>query len=263
VFPDTAVLPLRGAGGANAGASNGGAPPDGSTLAAAAGAALSVGGMPDSSAGSSQAGAPVEGGAGGSSGASAASCAAPQQLAVKTTLDTWIEAKSPNSTHGSDAQLSVLGGGSERRALLGFVLPAAPAGALLLGATLHLRLESNADVTHAARSLAVNELLREASPARATWLNYGSGASRRWTLAGGDFGAALTLTPLPAEKAAGPVVFDVTELARSAFAAQSPALGLIVREVGLVPSAPAELAFTSSEGDASSTPSLVIEYCLP
>lgn len=177
------------------------------------------------------------------------------QHVLLAVADTWIDAGSPTKAHGSDAQLFVDGGALERRALASFVLPALPAGATLVHATLALQLQSNADATLSTRTLAVHRLTQAVSESRATWINYGTGASRKWTLPGGDFGSQLGQTLLPAATASGPVQFQLEQPLASVFGAEPVDLDLIVRELSPAPVAPAELALAA--------PTLTIEYCSP
>lgn len=177
--------------------------------------------------------------------------------------DTWIEAAKPSTGHGNDQQLFIIGGGQERRALLEVTLPAALAGAVLLKATFALRLETNANVGMVERRLQVRQLSQAVDEGRTNWNNWGNGSNRKWLTPGGDFGPVLGSTRIPAGTANGPVTFDVTVPVRQAFAADPVVLSFIVMENGAPPAAPAELAFTSSEGDASSVPALTIQYCEP
>ena len=267
IFPDQAHLPSAsssagiageaptaqaGLGGAgidnqvSAGASEGGAPGAG-----VAGAPSVVG----------EAGAPSVDAPGGAGGA-APGCLDAQQQVVAVTIDTWIESAKPNAGHGNDKLLSVVGGGQERRALLQLLLPAVVPGAVLLKATLALHLQANADVGLAKRQLRVHRLEHEIIEARTTWNDWGQG-SRSWTLPGGDFGPVLAQAALPTGTSDGALTFNVTAAVRAAFSADAVPLALIVLESSAPPAAPADLAFTSHEGDASSIPALIIEYCPP
>jgi hypothetical protein len=159
-------------------------------------------------------------------------------------------------------QLFVNGGAAERRTLLKIDVPAAPAGAWLVRATLDFNLESNQAATLAQRVLGLYPLTRDYTEAKATWLNFTNGANNQWNAAGGDFGSILARATLPAETSAGTLSFDVTKPLSSVYSAQAVPLALIVREVGAPPPGPAALAFTSSGGNAS-VPALTIEYCEP
>jgi hypothetical protein len=177
--------------------------------------------------------------------------------------DTWIEAAKPSNSHGNEQQLFVIGGGQERRALLELTLPAAVTGAVVLKATLALHLQANADAGMVERRLQLRKLSQAVNEGSASWSNWGNGSSRKWTVPGGDFGSALASTRVPAGTADGPVTFDVTVPVGQAFAANPAVLSFIVMENGAPPAAPAELAFTSSEGDASGVPRLTLQYCEP
>lgn len=224
------------------------------------GALVDQGGAPtgDSGAPTSPGGAGGAGAAGGMPG-----CAEPQERVVLLSADTWIEADKPSNGHGNDQVLSVVGGGQERRALLEFTLPAAQQGTVLLQATLTLHLQANADAGLAERRLQVRRLGQAIREERTTWTNWGNGGSRKWLVPGGDFGPVLDGARISAGTAEGNLMFDVTATVREAWSAAAVALPLIVMENGAPPLAPAELAFTSREGDASSVPTLLLQYCEP
>jgi hypothetical protein len=269
VFPDRAVLPTVSDPGEAAGASaqagspaaSGGA---GSGATGGAGnAGLAGGGDP----GNGGAGGRIEpsgGGAGeaGAGGTGIASCDEPQQLVVAVSEDTWIDAADETANYGDDQQLFVCGGAAERRLLLKVDLPPAPAGAWLVKARLDLNLEANEDETGAPRSLGLYRLTKDFVERKATWVNFASGGINEWEVRGGDFDGIVARATLQADSSAGPLSFDVTKSLSSVYSNQAVPLGLIVREVGEPPPAPAALAFTSSEVNAS-VPTLVIEYCEP
>ena len=273
VFPDEATLPDAAgeAGAGTAGSSSGlvaggvgGEAPDPVALGGTGGAAASAAG---SSAVVDAAGAPPLG-AGGMGGAEvgaggAAACANPQERVLAVTADTWIEAAKPSASHGNDSILSVVGGGQERRALLQVTLPAAVAGAVLLNASLVLHLQANADVGLVKRKLRVHVLAQQVTESRATWDNWSNGNKGKWLMPGGDFGPVVAQAALPARTAEGALAFDVTEAVRSALMATPIPLSLILLESSAPPAAPAELAFTSREGDASDIPALILQYCQP
>ena len=200
----------------------------------------------------------AEGGAGG-----AAPCANPREQVLVVTADTWIEAAKPSTGHGSDKLLSVVGGGQERRALLQVMLPAAVAGAVPFRASLVVHLQANADVDLAKRKLRVYVLAQQVNENRATWDNWSNGNKGKWLMPGGDFGLTYAQTALRAGTAAGTLAFDVTEAVRSALMATPIPLSLILLETSGPPAAPAELAFTSREGDASGIPALILQFCEP
>jgi hypothetical protein len=268
VFPDQAQLPRMSAGAGSAGeapssqAGLGGAgveptPGAGAPGVAEGGAPGNTGGAPDVVATAGAADTP-----GGAGGAPASGCLDPQQQVVAVTIDTWIESAKPSTGHGNDKTLSVVGGGQERRALLGLDLSAVVPGAVVLKATLALHLQANADVGLAKRQLRVHRLAQEITEARTTWNNYAQG-NRTWTLPGGDFGPVLAQAAIPAGTADGALTFNVTAAVRAAFSAQTVPLAFIILESSAPPAAPAELAFTSRQGDASGIPALIIEYCPP
>jgi hypothetical protein len=174
--------------------------------------------------------------------------------------DTWIESAKPAVGHGTDPNLFVVQGGEERRALLSFNLPMAPTGSSLVRAELRLRLESNADAALAERELTLHLLEQVVVEARTTWNNYGNGSSQQWTTRGGDYGPAVASTTIRALTQNGPLSFDVTSLVADVWGSEPIPLPLIVLEVS-EPTAPAELAFTSREGDALGAPELRLHYC--
>jgi|GEM_PF-4029587 len=263
VFPDEATLPstAAGAGGDSvlpAGGDAGGddvEPPQGGAGAGEGGALPLAGAGAGSWPG--MAGSDT-GGAGGASG-----CATPQTPVIVVTADTWIEAAKPTTGHGNDHVLSVVGGGQERRALLEVKLPAALGGAVLLKATLVLHLQANADVSLAARQLRLHQLAHPVMEGRATWNKWDNGANGDWLTVGGDFGPAIAEDEVPAGVSDHTVTFDVTTVTRSASVPTLIPLSLILVEAGAPPPSPAELAFTSREGDASGTPKLILEFCEP
>lgn len=276
VFPEEATLPDRpvgSAGAANgAGKNSGGTSvlPSGGSSASTAGTATLLGGAPhrggapvaQGGAPNGDAGAPIgPGGAGGAVGMPG--CTEPQERVVLVGADTWIEADKPSNGHGNDQVLSVVGGGQERRALLEVTLPAVPAGTVLLEATLTLHLQANADVGLAERRLQVRLLSQAVTEARTNWTNWGNGSSRKWLLPGGDFGSVIDSARISAGTAEGSLAFNVTATVQAAWSAAEVALPFIVMENGAPPPAPAELAFTSSEGDASLVPTLLLQYCEP
>jgi hypothetical protein len=251
VFPDQAELPPNGDAGA------GGEPGEGGSSFGAAGQtgpseAGQGGARPAGLAGAEPAG----GGAGG-----ATECATEKRV-LAMLEDTWIEAAKPATAHGSDPILWVAKGDEERRALLSFPLLQAPPGAVLVRAELRLHLESNADVTLTERHLEAHLLEHVVDEARTTWNNYDSGAANQWVEPGGDFGPAVAATTVPALIQDGPVTFDLTSALSELFSTDGVPLPLIVLEVGSEPTPPAELAFTSSEGDdLGAAPQLFLEYC--
>jgi hypothetical protein len=268
VFPDEAILPGTGASAGMSGLAGGGAggtqpavggahePPPGGAAHAGEGPTLptaGAGGAPG------DAGAPSLGGAG-SPGAAGSSCDEPSEELVRLDKDTWIEAAKPAAGHGNDVVLSVVGGGSERRALLELSLPEVPPGASLRSASLELVLTANAN-TASERRLAVHRLLNEFHETRTDWQQFDNGVENDWENEGGDFGPELAQTAIPASLSSGLVRFELTAAVRVLQAAQVSTVALIALEVGPPPSAPADLAFVSREGDASSEPVLRLSYC--
>jgi len=200
---------------------------------------------------------------GAAAGAGGASCANPEQQVVAITADTWIEAAQRGTGHGTDPALSVAGGVAERRALLQLTLPAAAAGKVLSRASLVLHLQADADVTLAPRQLGLHQLQRPVSELHTSWSNYDNGGNHRWDLPGGDFGAEISATTLPAGTKSGALAFEVTAPILNIIGAAAIPLSVIVVEKGPAPAAPAELAFTSREGDALLVPRLLLDYCDP
>ena len=141
-------------------------------------------------------------------------------------------------------------------------LPAALPGAVFVKAILALHLQANADVGLATRQLRVHRLEHDITEARTTWNNWGQG-NRAWATPGGDFGPALAQASIPAGSSDGALTFNVTAAVRAAFSAQVFPLALIIIENSAPVAAPAELAFTSTEGAASGIPALILEYCQP
>jgi hypothetical protein len=268
VFPDEATLPNAAAGAPVGGGSVipvGGAGGEGADSTALGGVGATGAGTTSVAGGGAEGGGSplgvggaADGGAGG-----AVACVAPLQHVITVTADSWIEFAKPATTHGNDAMLSVVGGGQERRALLEVTLPAATAGAVLLKASFVLHLQANADVGLARRQLRLHRLAQQVVEGRASWNKFDNGSKGTWITPGGDFGPAIAQGPVPAGTADGTLTFNVTAAVRNAFAATPVPLSLILLETSAPPPAPAELAFTSSEGDASGIPALILEYCEP
>jgi hypothetical protein len=263
VFPDEAVLPSNNSSGLGGAGADGRAGAAGDADLPAGGRAGA--GMPDAGAaglGAGGAGGLVEP-PGGAAGSSVGGCSQPDVRVIPIRADTWIEAAKPKTVHANDKALFVTGGAAERRALLSLTLPGAPAGATLERASLDLQVESNADATSAERSFTLYSLQRQFVEGQANWDDWSNATDGEWDTAGGDLGEQFGSAELPAGTAAGTLSFDVRDALASAFSTQSVPLSLIVIEAGLSPEAPAEVAFTSSEGDDSKRPSLVIEFCMP
>ena len=263
VFPDHATLsPLEGSGGDSvAGADSVSHAGDGAGApAAAGGGGTTSGGGAPAAAG---VGGELVGGDAGAGGAAPAPCVNLEQQRVTTTADTWIDAAKPKNGHGAETTLSVVAGAAERRALLGFMLPAVPTGKALNRARLVLHLETNADVNLEARRLGLHQLTQEVSEPSATWLNFDNGNMGKWASAGGDYGAELAAVMLPVGMSNGSVTFELSEPARQLISTRPIPLWLIVLEKSSPATAPAELAFASREGDASSIPALILDYCDP
>lgn len=263
VFPDEAVLPSNNTTGLGGAGADGRAGAAGATDLPAGGRAGA--GMTDAGAAGATTGG-VGGWVeppGGGAGSSGAACAQPELRVIPIRADTWIESAKPNMVHANDKALSVTAGAAERRALVSLTLPGAPAGATLERASLDLQLESNADATLVRRSFALHSLQRQFVEGQTSWNDWSNEMDGEWDTPGGDFGEPFGNAELPAGTATGTLSFDVREALLSAFSTQSVPLSLIVVEAGLSPEAPAEVAFTSSEGDDSKRPSLVIEFCMP
>lgn len=265
IFPEQAVLPSPSgdAGDAAISPQQGGKGGAGASTTLAGGA--NAGGAADT-------GGSSKGGAGGAAGAepdpsggagSPGGCLGPTSLVVPFGDDTWIESAKPSSQHGTDEVLFVVAGSSERRALLSLALPTLPVGAALVSAYVTLHLESNADVELAARQLELHALTQPVTEGRTTWNNWGNGGMRKWVLPGGDFGPAVASVDVASGTPSAHLSFDVTATVAAILAVPGVPLSLIAIEAGPSPPAPAELAFTSAEGDAVFVPSLSLAYCPP
>jgi hypothetical protein len=274
VFPDSAVLPLAEAEGGSAGtlSQDGGAPTGeageggsvtsngGTTRGGSGGSAAATGGT--GSGGSSVAEAGAAGQTHGGTGGSGTTCAAPQFVSLPVKADLWIGSAKPNQEHEGEALVYVAGSpDDERRTLLGLALPAAPEGAVLLKAELVLVLVSNADVSKGARRLALRLLEHVPDPPTTSWNRYTM--TTKWTNPGGDLGALVAETQLVAGTTSGRVAFEVTEATRAALQPTAQVVPVVILESdSAAPSAPAELAFTSLEGNASGS-ALELTYCEP
>jgi hypothetical protein len=128
-------------------------------------------------------------------------------------------------------------------------------------ALLRFHLESNADAGLMSRRLTVHRLSQPLDEGRATWNVFGKKADV-WQTPGGDFGAALDSATVPIGTATGNVDFDVTVAVGKLLGASAIPLSLLVREASATGPV-AELAFTSTEGNASEIPELSLEYCDP
>jgi hypothetical protein len=228
---------------------------------AAAAATAGEGGAPSMGGARAAAGAGGELTAAGAGGSMPTPCVNLEQQAVIATADTWIDAAKPSSGHGNEKTLSVVAGTDEHRALLGFTLPAVPAGKVLNRASLALHLETDADVNLTARRLGLHLLAQAVNESKATWMNYDNGTKGRWATFGGDYGPELSAVTVKAGESSGSVTFKVTDPIRTIIGGASIPLWLIVLEKSSPPPAPAELAFTSSEGDALGIPALILDYC--
>lgn len=211
--------------------------------------------VPDAATGS--AGEPSVGGAAG-----APSCAETRVLRVRIDADTWIQEDEPKARHGSDAQLFVVSGSAERRALFSLTLPSLPAGAVLERATFVLHLEADADRLELSRTLALRRLQQSFDEMHASWSNYDNGKAA-WAQAGGDLGAELAPTVTIAGPASEQVSFDMTRRLDRILGGAPLPLSLIVLETSASPSFPGEFVFASTEGTATDAPLLVLEYCAP
>lgn len=168
----------------------------------------------------------------------------------------------PGATHGDDGLLYV-DAGAARRALFSMSLLVAPPGAVLISASVTLTLVTNADASQSERQLELHVLTHPVNEDRTSWNNWSNGTSRRWTRPGADFGPAIASAALPASTSAGQLTFDVSAALAEVVAGQAAELSLIALELAGPAVAPSELAFGSSEGDASAAPSLILRYCPP
>ena len=268
VFPDEATLPAS-PGGASASAGAG-------AVDAAAGAAgqessvVPLGGTAgESPVGMAGTTVVAQGGAAGQpslgvggEGGAAPACVNPRTTRVAVADDTWIGSARPSNNHGSDKVLSVAAGTDEHRLLVALTLPPAVTGAVLRSALLRFHLESNADVALARRDLGLHQLSQALIENHATWDNYDNGGGSKWAKPGGDFGPELARLSILAGKASGDFDFDVTNIVNKLTRAAPIPLSLIALERTDRP-APAELDFTSTEGNASQIPQLLLVYCDP
>jgi hypothetical protein len=271
VFPDEATLPDHPGAAAAGGdentlqaghggvvgippeAGNGGDSPAAGGTGGAGGTTLVVGGAGAGGEGAASAG-----------GGTGINCVNPRAVVAPIAADTWIGSAKPSAAHASDPQLSVGAGSDEHRALMQVTLPAAPTDAVLSRATLVLTLESNADAGLSARRLALHRLDRPLDASRTTWTNYGNGGSRQWTTPGGDFGIQeLGHANLPEGGQQAQATFNITSFVQGAAGAAPIPLSLIVLETTPALPVPAELAFTSVEGDTAGRPQLILQYCDP
>jgi hypothetical protein len=147
----------------------------------------------------------------------------------------------------------------ERRTLLRLTLPALSDGAVLNQASLVLKLEANADSTRAARRLGLHQLDQPVG-VDTTWRDY---SNKKWITAGGDFGPELARATLPSFTSEAELGFEITDLVQASSSVAPVTLSIVILEIEPAPPAPAELAFTSLEGDASKAPVLRITYCEP
>ena len=282
VFPDHAILPDAGGSSGGSGAAAGtvavtwpdagagrtgsesgtggsGAPsesasgrPGVSGVAGASGAANGGG----AAAGSSGTSGTSAGGAGTSGDVGAAGCASPVRQAILASADAWIDSGTPGSNYGSDTQLHLSAGASERRTLIAFAWQAPAFSPSMRRAALVLTLASDQDVTGAARKLKIGALTQGFTESKVTWTNYGPGAAHRWGIPGGDLGPATASTNLPRNVATGTHRIDVSSLV----SATSTSVQLILLESSLPPSAPADLLWQSREASAGA-PKLVLDDC--
>lgn len=267
VFPDEALLPPA-AGGSASGES--GLPAEGGASASAGEPSV----VPAGGAGRGGA-AGSSGGSGGDAGESttqagaggvpAPTCESPQEHRAQTNLDLWVGSLAPSANHGGEGLLYVSGGADERRSLFALELPAALPGAVLLRAEVVLRLESNADASQAARRLGLRALTppRAVREDKASWTHFAQGNNNTWATAGGDLGELVSEAELAPGTSSGAVRFDVTEAVRALLTSEPKTYGVAVLELGSAPAPPAELAFTSREGNASESPLLLLSYCQP
>lgn len=212
--------------------------------------------MPSGGAGADAGGSASEGGGGGEP-----PCSNPQTVRVPADFDTWIGSAKPMNNHGTDKVLDVVAGADEQRALLAFTVPQELLGAELRHATLRLHLEANADAGGAARRLGVHQLTKAFEEGRATWLD--NVKNTQWAAQGGDFGPQLDSARISAGTSSGNVDFDLTSSLAQLLGPAPIPLSLIVLETTAARPAPAELAFASTQGNASLIPELLLDYCAP
>lgn len=272
VFPDQALLPRAMA---VAGAAGELSPPsDGEAGAAGTAGATPNGGMPAGGApvvgvgeggfggavevSSSDAGAGGVGGAGGE----APDCLQSGQDSIDVAVDLWVDSADKKANHGKDALLYVVRGAEERRAMFQLGLPQLQAGTRLLRATFSVSLASNADVDKAERRLGLHRLSQNLAEDKTTWSNYAQG-NKAWNAGGGDFGARWATLTLPAGTERATLTFDVTSNIQNLLSTAPLQLAMVILEIDAAPSATAQLAITSMEGNASQKATLTLTYCEP
>jgi hypothetical protein len=185
----------------------------------------------------------------------------PRTVTVDAEADTWIGVAKPTANHNSDKMLFVTGGSAEQRALVRLTLPVQQASSRLQRARLRLHLESNADATQASRRLGLYQLVQPLQEGRATWLNWGKNGET-WSSPGGDYNEELARTTLPGGTSSGNVDFVVTTSVSQLLGQAAIPLSLIVLEL-TAPDTSAALAFTSTQGNASLIPVVLLDYCDP
>lgn len=194
---------------------------------------------------------------GGAAAGGVANCRT-RHVAVPVAADAWIGAAEPQVNHGDEAELLVLGGASEQRALFSFSLPAADASEVLARAALVLTLTQPVDLGAEPAFFNLHSLDVAFVENRVTWLNYGSGGSRKWAMPGGDFGASFGTGELSSSDPALRV--DSTALVAAAYARQEAELNLLLREVRVAGAGPV-FGFETKEGAVAAIPALDLEFC--
>lgn len=282
VFPDRAVLPseMGGASGdSSSGALGGMLPAAGSAgnasgndagrsgdteSGAGEGGESALGGAPgNSQSGTGSGGLGLAGGSGSTAQAGAAAagvaggggCAA-SHVVVTPGADAWIDAGDPQANHGSEPELVVLAGASERRALLLFNVPATKVGQAFVGAELVLTLSAAPALGTSARNLSVHLLTQTFSETRVSWKNYSNGAAHAWTAPGGDFVAGFASGTLRAGDAALRVDVSAAIAART-----STEVGFLVRDAAGTTLPALSFNFASREEGGARSPVLDLEYC--
>lgn len=278
VFPDSAVLPIAEGQGGSAGepspeggapigeAGQGGSaiPNGGSTLGGTGGDGSATGGAGSAGVNIAEAGAAGQG-----TGGTGVTCAAPQVVRVPVKADLWIGEANPGDKHEGEPLVYVSASADdERRTLLALEVPGTPGGAVLSKAELVMPLVSNADASKSPRSLALrlvgpHEAANTPDPKQVTWTNYDSGAKRVWYAPGIELGAVVAEAQIGTGTTSGRVTFEITQATRGVLKPTAQTVPVILVESGSAPSAPAALAFTSLEGNASGSAALELTYCEP
>jgi len=200
----------------------------------------------------------VMGGEGGAAGSNA--CTVVKSV-LAAAADATIDSTQKTTNFGSNAQLSIVSGATEQRAVLAFTLPKLAATASLQRAALVLTPVSATGAAATTRAFEAHVLSEAFDEGRVTWTNWSNGAAHKWATPGGDFATASGSGKL--KPAASVLRVDVSSLVGTALINNVADFELIVLESSGVGAAPEPLSFASREGGASAAPVLQLEYCPP